>query len=160
MTQTLDLTYKKVLFDQNSTSRVSPVFSVWPGYVSLISLFGMKNAFTKQDGALYNTACIVVQKVTVAGAALPQVQDSCGKDLNAVIAGIPRGVVDRFEDVMQDCGNAWVINPCNNYAIITIPGFYQLKVADEAQLGEFYVEQITVKAEHAIMYPSGLILGN
>jgi len=160
MNQTLNLTYKKVLYDANSTDRVSPVFYVWPGYASLISLFGMKNAFTNSAGKLYNTSCIVVQKVTVAGAALPQVQDSCGKDLSAVIAGIPRGVVDRFEDVTQGCDSVWGINPCNNYAVITIPGFYQLKVADEAQLGEFYVEQITVPVSDAIMYPSGLILGN
>lgn len=159
MSQTLNLTYKKVLYDATSTSRVSPVFYVWPGYVALISLFGMKNAFTVADGDLYNTSCIVVQKVTVSGAALPQINDSCGKDLNEVIAGIPRGVVDRFEDVMQGC-TAWGINPCNNYALITVPGFYQLKVADEAQLGEFYVEQITMPVADAMLYPSGLILGN
>ena len=159
MNNEASLSYKKVLYDASSTARESPVFFVWPGYVAVISLFGMKNAFANTGGELSNTSCIVVQKVTVKGAALPQVSDSCGADLNSVIAGIPRGEVDRFEDGMQGC-MAWAINPCNNYAVITVPGFYQLKVADTAQLGEFYVEQVTIPVADAILFPAGLILGN
>jgi len=155
----MNLTYNKVLFDKDSTELESPVFYVWPGFVSVISLFGMTNAFVKDAGGVYNTSCIVVQKVTVNGAALPQVKDTCGADLNTVLAGIPVNQVDRFEDVMQGC-DAWAINPCNNYAVITVPGRYQLKLASDVQLGEFYVEQITMPVADAILFPAGLILGN
>lgn len=159
MTQTLNLTYRKVLFDANSTSHTSPVFTVWPGYVALISLFGMKNAFTNVDGTLYNTSCMVVQKVTVAGAALPQITDSCGADLKTVIAGVPTWQVERFEDVMQGCA-PWSLSPCNNFYLLTIPGYYQLQVHEDAVLGEFLVEQVTMPVGDAMLYPSGLILGN
>ena len=153
-------THSTILFDHNSDSVVSPVFVVPPGYISLLSLFGMNRAFKGFEDGTYEVSCIKVQKVIMSGHAIPQTNGSCGSpSLQQVLDKMPRNAVDRFEDVMQKCGH-WTIDPCSNYAAITVPGAFQLKVADDAQLGEFYVEQVTMKIQDAAMIPMGFILGS
>jgi hypothetical protein len=153
------LTYQKVLFDAKSTSPISPIFYVWPGYVALISLFGLATAYVMDECKITNVAAIKVQKVMVGEAVLPQFDGSCGKELAAIISGIPRDQVTREEDVMQCC-TPWVITPCDNYKLLTVPGAYQLELIATDQLGEIYVEQVTFPVEQAMAIPSGLILGN
>lgn len=105
------------LFGAKSTSDTSRAFSIGKGEAVLISAFGL----IKQQRA-------VIQKVRFKDGIVPS-GSACGGEFN-----IDDAKILAVEDVTQ-CG-VWAINPCQNLAVLSVPGVYRLKLDDGVASGE------------------------
>lgn len=155
--------YRKVLFDKNSKSAKSPIFYVLEGYVSLITLFGLQQAFCKCDKKLITVSCINVVKVIENGRAFPSFSSSaCGVSPSEFAEALEEMLnnITRYEEDVMQCGMPWSVAPCDNLRCLTVPGMYYLELIDESQASEIYVEQINVPVESAALFPTGIFFGN
>nr|DAD83165.1 MAG TPA: hypothetical protein [Podoviridae sp. ctlpi2] len=164
---------KVILFDrshrhleENGTVAFSDILYVPPGRTALLSLYDMRAiGYLNTDPQTGKKtvdipACVMVHKLTLAPTGDLLRRLNCGDYFN-VQAELQRLLMERGvrrEPVFM-CGEPWQISPCNNMAVIALPGFYMLAVCDAAQFDTTYIESTLLTAEESAVIPDYFKLG-
>ncbi|ETD67432.1 hypothetical protein V757_11445 [Pelistega indica] len=145
------------LFDTKSTSPVSDVFVLGEGEVALLQAFN-----------LANSQRAVVQRVRFTDGYVPS-GNACKETMC-----IPPSKIALVEDITQ-CG-VWALNPCQNVALLAIPGVYRLAlddgeaekevapgvpipVAKSTAVGTAIIQMTRLSTTHAAIIPKDLFFG-
>ncbi|ETD72659.1 hypothetical protein V757_02915 [Pelistega indica] len=145
------------LFHPQSTSAISGIFTVSLGEVAIISSY---NLHDNQRG--------VIQKVWFKDGKVPT-----GGSCNVVLETEEAHIL-AVEDVTQ-CG-VWAVNPCQNIALLSIPGNYRMvlddgyatkevapdtpvPVAESTAVGVAMIEVTKVPIAYAEAFPKDLFFG-
>lgn len=146
------------LFNTKSASPISGVFVLHPGEVVVLSAFNL----TGQQRA-------VIQKVRFVESFIPS-GSAC-----ADVIDVPKAKISTVEDVTQ-CG-VWALNPCQNLAVLSVPGAYRLvlddgyavgetqvgepiKVAESTAVGTAMIEAYRMTVAQAALLPNDLFFGH
>lgn len=146
------------LFNTRSSSPISGVLVVHPGEVVVLSAYNLSGLQRA-----------VVQKVKFVDSYIPS-GSACGDVLD-----VPTTKIAAVEDVTQ-CG-VWALNPCQNVAVLSIPGAYRLvmddgyavgdavegapiEVAESTAVGTALIEATKMTVAHAALLPKDLFFGH
>lgn len=145
-----------VIFDQDSSSLFSKVFTVFPGTYLLISGFGFdKYQGEVPEGKPKQTQKAIVQKLGFAGGIFPDGMCPCGDKIpDLSLVDVPYKYV---EDVTQ-CG-LWHISACQNLVLLSVPGSYRLRLNDSSALGNVFVSAERYHKNDVGLLPHALFLG-
>lgn len=150
----------------NGKTVFSDYLYIPPGKVALVSLFDMQEAVEqKRDDngklVLERKDCIKVYKLSLGKTGDLKEKIECNKiaDVQSALNTLLQDRRIRRELVTQ-CGENWIINPCNNLVLITVPGVYMLELYDEAQFDSAYIEYSLINAQDSIAIPDSLKLGH
>lgn len=156
------------IVSENGKTMFSKILYIPQGKVALVSLFNMVNALTlKEDEdtgkpVLTSDTCIKVHKISLGRAGSIVKKLSCGDpmpNLDAEIRAMMHNRRMMYEPVYQ-CGTAWTINPCNNFALIPTPGFYMLELFDVNQFDTAYIEYVLLDVAESLAIPDDFKLGS
>lgn len=148
----------------NGTTIQSRIIYIQPGNVGLLSLYNMTIQYALDKAgdtsAVVSKSCLTLKKMSFGEVKEKDIEIICGQHIN---------IKDEYEKLLKNrrvfsepvyqCGSVWAINPCNNYVLIPIPGFYVLETKELDQLDTMYVEYATLPATQAIAIPDGFKLG-
>lgn len=155
------------LISDNGLSAYSEVFYVPPGKAALLSLYNLVNTVKlvtdPKTGKSHLSAddCAVVHKMSLGRTGDFARHVACGERVD-IAAEARKLLLDRrifYEPVYQD-GCPWSLNPCNNYALISVPGFYMLEFYDTEQFDNAYVEYALLSVADSLAIPDGFKLGS
>lgn len=144
----------------------SDILYIPVGKAALLSLYNMTASLdlvTDPDTGrmvLQSDDCIIVHKLSFGQTGDLARRLSCGEriDVQRELTGLlhSRRV---FHEPVYQCGGAWAINPCNNYALIPVPGFYMLELFDLDQAATAYIEYALIGLEAAAVIPDDFKMG-
>lgn len=164
MDWTIVLDSKRHKLTQEGTRAESRLMYVPPGKIGLVSMYNMvEELVLTGEGAqraLSSTACARFLKVSVADSADLPAFKNCAHyiDLHREHERLLGDREIRKEPIYQ-CGQEWSISPCNNMALIPVPGIYIIELFDVNQLDEAYIEFITLDVAAASIIPDAFKLG-
>lgn len=164
MDWTIVLDHKHHTLTQEGTRAESRLMYVPPGKVGMVSMYNMVEQLVMSgvgaDIVLSSSACARILKVSVARSGDLPKMTGCASylDLNREHE---RLLEDReiVKEPIYQCGREWTISPCNNLAIIPVPGLYIIELFDVNQLDEAYIEFITLDVAAATIIPEAFKLG-
>lgn len=149
---------------QEGTRAESRMMHVPPGKVGLLSMYNMIELIsligTGADAVLQSSGCARLLKVSIARSGDLPKRVSCGSDID-----LQREHEKLLEnrDILKEpvyqCGQEWVISPCNNMMLIPVPGLYIIELFAVEQLDDAYIEFITLDVADAAIIPDGFKLG-
>lgn len=156
-----------VLFDEFSESCVSPVFTVRPGEVVVLSAYGLRerNAEIAEIGSLtpggtvdssrirkviVPPEMVVVERLRFDLSLMPSGDACCGADF--VVGQLTHAAC------VAQCG-MWLLSPSQNVGILSLPGTYRLRAVPESAVGCFYVDAMRAPAEKMTHIPDDLWFG-
>lgn len=163
-----------ILFDKDhqtisddGRSAFSEILYIPVGKVALLSLYNMfselKMVTDEVTGkkSLDDFSCVVVHKMSLSHTGNVIVKPRCGGvlDIRSEEYKLLWDRQVRHEPVYQ-CGCQWTINPCNNMAILPIPGFFQLEFVDPNQFNTAYVEFSFLTVAESLAMPDDFKLGS
>lgn len=164
MDWTVVLNNKHHTLTQEGTRAESRLMYIPPGKVGLISMYNMVSEIkiigSGRDAVLSTSACARLLKVSVAPSGnLPKLA-SCDSYLD-LRREHERLLEDRVltKEPIYQCGEEWNITPCNNMALIPVPGLYLIELFDVDQLEEAYIEFITLDVAAAAIIPDAFKMG-
>ena len=129
-----------LLFDQNSTKRVSHFIHIEPCQAFQIYTFGLP------DGAY-----LTVHRAFVGGGDMPQGSGClCGVEPGQMVSALAT------EPFKIDCKPV-VVDNCTNVLFLTVPGTYLFELNSDEHLGKFLA---FAEAIECCCLPTGLIIGN
>ena len=149
---------------QEGTRAESRLMHVPPGKVGLVSMYNMVEELELTgegaDRALSSTACARFLKVSVARSGNLPNMGTCAHYLD-LRREHERLLGDRTiqKEPIYQCGQEWSISPCNNMALIPVPGLYIIELFDVNQLDEAYIEFVTLDVSAASIIPDAFKLG-
>lgn len=163
-----------ILFDRdhrtiasNGKSAYSDILYIPPGKTALLSLFNMINELNlvkdKDTGkiSLQSDDCAVVHKLSLGQTGDIARKIECGERVD-VTGELKSLLVNRrlFHEPVYQGGCSWVLNPCNNFALIPTPGFYMLEFFDVNQFDTAYVEYALLSVVDSLAIPDDFKLGS
>ncbi|ETD72660.1 hypothetical protein V757_02920 [Pelistega indica] len=141
----------EVFFDSKSTSTVSRVFRVSVNEALILTAFNLSGEHIDNGPDKWQTCeAVEVYKVSPIVHELPRGDSCCGQ------YGEPDNSVIREEVKAQTDCCAWRLICGSPMAVIALPGYYRLKLTDEAMVGRVYVEGERVAG---VPIPNNLIFG-
>lgn len=163
-----------ILFDKdnqtiasNGKSAFSNILYIPPGKTALLSLYNMISEIDlvkdEKTGAfsLQSDDCVKIHKLSFGATKDIARKIRCGErvDVNGELKALLR---DRrvFREPVYQCGCAWGINPCNNFALIPTPGFYVLEFFDVNQFDLAYVEYALLSVADSMAIPNEFKMGS
>lgn len=163
-----------ILFDHthrtiasNGKSAYSDILYIPAGKTALLSLFNMTSGLdlVKDEVtgklSLQSDDCAVVHKLSLGQTGDISRRLDCGE--RADIAGELRGLLLNrrlFHEPVYQCGSAWTLNPCNNFALIPTAGFYMLEFFDVNQFDTAYVEYTILSVADSLAIPDSFKMGS
>lgn len=166
--------HKHKQLDPSGTVAYSDVLYIPPGKTALLSLYNMINELklvkdpVTNRTSLQGDSCVEVEKLSYG-----QVGDigrrlSCSLHIDehgkrVDIQGELRDLLAKrrvFHEPVYQCGCTWTLNPCNNFALIPVPGFYRLKLFDPHQFDTAYVEYALLSVADSMAIPDDFKLGS
>lgn len=151
----------------NTRSAFSDILYIPQGKTALLSLYNMVNdLILKKDektGKMYveSDDCIIVHKLSLGQTGDIARKIECGEKV-ATTLELKKLLLNRrlFHEPVYQCGKAWTLNPCNNFALIPTPGFYMLEFFDANQFDTAYVEYALLNMADSIAIPDDFKLGS
>lgn len=147
----------------------SDIFYIPTGQAALLSLFNMVIEYylqrnEKGSQEIQNRSCVTVHKVSLFdGNDKTKIEfTGCGNevvDFQKFIQQQIRQQTLRHEPVFQ-CGAAWQIDPCNNFALLPIHGFYMLELHDLNQADVALITYSLLDAASSSIIPDNFKLGS
>lgn len=129
-----------LLFDQNSTKRVSHFIHIEPCQAIQISTFGLPDF-----------AYLTVHRAFVGGGDMPQSSGClCGEESGQMASALTT------EPFKVDCKPV-IVDNCTNVLFLTVPGTYLFELNSDEHLGKFLA---FAEAIECCCLPTGLVIGN
>lgn len=154
------------MFSSDGKTVFSTLLFIPVGKTALLSLYNMYNELyleTNNDGEknLVDKSCIVVHKLSIGDTQNITKKDlECNESFN-ILSEMRRLLEDRrvFHEPVYQNGKAWVINPCNNFALISTPGFYMLELHDPNQFDVAHIDYTLLSVSDSLAIPNEFKLG-
>lgn len=160
-----DINHRMISIDGRSA--FSDVVYIPVGKTALLSLYNMTNDISLDKDpdtgkyVLKNDSCVIVHKLSFSQTGDIARKLECGEVVN--IQDALNALLQKrrlmYEPVYQ-CGQAWKINPCNNFVLIPTPGFYMLEVMDINQFDTAYIEYHLLSVQDSLSIPDDFKLGS
>lgn len=143
----------------NGKSAYSDILYVPVGKVALLTLYGFvarSEIVVDDDGVkhLVSNSCADVHKLNLSRVEEKFRDLMCGEFID-VRKKLGQLLLEREvkHEVVYQCGSSWSLNPCNNYALISVPGYYMLEFYDVSQLDDASVEYSLLDVADAVAIP-------
>lgn len=162
-----------ILFDQThhtlanhgKTAR-SDILYIPRGHTALLSLYNMTNDLhlVKDDKtgqiSLRSENCAVVHKLSLGKTGDIARKLKCGERLD-IKSELDSLLYNRrvFHEPVYQNGCSWVLNPCDNFALIPTPGFYIVELFDVNQFDVAYIEYVILSVADSMVIPEAFKLG-
>lgn len=166
MDYTIAFDQERRTISDDGRSYYSDIIYIPAGNTALLSLYNMFNKARLVEGAdgeksLQVNSCIVVHKLSFGETEHIRRAIKCGDFIN-LADEYKKLLIERrvFHEPVFQCGEAWQINPCNNFALIPTPGFYMLEIFDLNQIDTAYIEYTLLSVADSLAIPDDFKLGN
>lgn len=133
------------LWDSENITQDSSIFEVKAGKALVLFAVGLLNDKAVATGEFRGPQAVCVSKIlydVVENTRSVKAEPTSFCDCN-FIHGSSQNVLSSVESLVNTNGCPWQLTPCNNIAVIALPGFYRLHLNDETAIGkaQVYAEQ-------------------
>ena len=155
------------IISEDGKSAYSDFIYVPVGETALLSLYNMFNGLavktdpTTGKSSLIADNCATIHKVSLGPTGDVARELECGERVN-ILGELKTLLYERrvFHEPVYQCGEKWVLNPCNNYALIPVPGLYLIELFDVNQFDTAYIEYTLLSVADSMAIPDDFKLGS
>lgn len=148
-------------------SAFSDILYIPVGKTALLSMYNMINeAYIVKDPATGKPIsmdlhpCVVVHKLSFGGTGDVARKIECGERVN-ILGELKTLLLERrvFHEPVFQCGEMWILSPCDNFALLPTPGFYMLEMQDPHQFDTAYIEYALLTVAESMAIPDDFKMG-
>lgn len=144
------------LFNEDSKSQESPVFSVGLGTYVILSAYNFEDkqeVYPPENARKAQMA--IVQKLSFVGGKIP---DGVACEEFVPISDRELDIEYTYKEDVTQCG-LWNLSACQNLVIMSVPGAYQLRLNDPAAVGRVVILAERYRKDEIQYLPRDLFLG-
>lgn len=155
------------IISEDGKSAYSDFIYIPPGKTALLSMYNMVNDLAvkidEKTGKpiLVSDDCAIIHKVSLGPTGDVARALECGERVN-ILGELKTLLYERriFHEPVYQCGEKWLLNPCNNYALIPVPGLYLIELFDVNQFDIAYIEYTLLSVADSMAIPDDFKLGS
>lgn len=158
---------KHQIISEDSKVAYSDILYIPVGKTALLSMYNMINeAYIVKDPetgkpiSMDLNPCVVVHKLSLGQTGDVARKIACDEKVN-ILGELKTLLLERrvFHEPVYQCGEQWILSPCDNFALIPTPGFYMLEMRDLHQFETAYIEYALLSVAESLAIPDDFKMG-
>lgn len=166
--------FYRIIFDKKTAAveesgkrAYSSIFYVPPGKAAVISLYNAQSRLELEKdpndpnkSKLTEKGCFVLHKLSFGETSEVTRRLQCHELISLRdIYALQRATQRIFHEPVITCKEQWTMDGCNNYKVLTVPGFYMFSQDDMEQLESAYMEVAVMPVEDMVLTPDAIKFG-
>lgn len=144
----------KQVFTVENTDEFSKFMKVDPGFALVVHGVNFACPTTDEYGTkLSEGDCALLHHVVLSSDEVPTTSGCTVCDLSSLGSDI------LYSEVVEHCGEPWMLNATNNVAILSTPGWYMFELCNPESIGSVVITSEEIKVSEGSLLPRNLIFG-